>query len=126
MVSVAGIVAVGANSDGRREVLGMDVGPVRGRHLPDGLTAQARPTGPAGHLGRARGHQDLRRQGYGSDLAALPRGLVKNPLFGRWKRDQSGGVDFGYSGCAMGPIDIEEGKVLLQLVPQVCVGMRVG
>ena len=40
IVSVAVIVAVGVNSDGRREVLGMDR-PVRGRDLLDDLPAQA-------------------------------------------------------------------------------------
>jgi transposase-like protein len=36
IVSVAVIIAVGVNSDGRREVLGMDIGP-----------SEARPSGPA-------------------------------------------------------------------------------
>ncbi|WP_426420566.1 transposase [Bradyrhizobium genosp. A] len=43
IVSVALIVAVGVNSDGRREVLGMDIGPLPGRDVPDGVPAQARP-----------------------------------------------------------------------------------
>ena len=48
IVSKAAIIAVGANSDGRREVLGNDGWPVRGRNLLDRLLArpgQARPPG---------------------------------------------------------------------------------
>ncbi len=41
IVSVAVIIAVGVNADGRREVLGMDIGPLRGRDLLDGLPPQA-------------------------------------------------------------------------------------
>jgi len=81
VVSVAVIVAVGVNSDGRREVLGpvsfADVPPgdraepdgyraIRGRDVLDGLPAQARPAWPAWReardLGCPRGHQG-RRQG---------------------------------------------------------------
>jgi hypothetical protein len=43
IVSVAVIVAVGVNSDGRREVLGMDI--VRSRDVLDRVFAQARPAG---------------------------------------------------------------------------------
>ena len=41
IVSVAVIIAVGVNSDGRREVLGMDIGP---RDILDRIPAQARAT----------------------------------------------------------------------------------
>ena len=47
IVSVAVIVAVGVNSDGRREVLGMDDRHLGGRDLLDRLPAQARPARPA-------------------------------------------------------------------------------
>jgi len=40
IVSVAVIVAVGVNTDGRREVLGMTVGPQRGRALLGRVLAQ--------------------------------------------------------------------------------------
>ena len=73
IVSVAVIIAVGVNSDGRREVLGMDDRPLRGRDVLDRLPAQARPARPArreaGHLRRPRGHQGGRLQG-----AATPPG----------------------------------------------------
>ena len=42
IVSVAVIIAVGVNSDGRREVLGMDDRPVGGRDVLDRVPAQAR------------------------------------------------------------------------------------
>src|SRR5829696_7563855 len=77
IVSVAVIVAVGVNSAGRREVLGMDVGPPRSRDVLDGVFAQARPPWPARRqarrLRRARGHQGHCRQGAQRQLAALSR-----------------------------------------------------
>ena len=48
IVSVAVIVAVGANADGRREVLGMQGRPVRGGDVLDRLPARARQAGPEG------------------------------------------------------------------------------
>jgi hypothetical protein len=95
VVSVAVIVAVGVNSDGRREVLGMDIGPSLARRpairLPKGrgpagprrgsgdvldrVPAQARPARAArrqaGDLRRPRGHQDRGRQGPVRHLATL-------------------------------------------------------
>ena len=56
IVSVAVIVAVGVNADGRREVLGMDIGPSEAEPFWTGLSPQARPPRSAG--GEAR---DLRR-----------------------------------------------------------------
>ena len=47
IVSVAVIVAVGVNADGRREVLGMDIGASGSRDLLDGLPQEARPAWPA-------------------------------------------------------------------------------
>jgi transposase-like protein len=46
-VSVAVVAAVGVNSDGRREVLGMDIGALGGRCALDHYPAQARPARPA-------------------------------------------------------------------------------
>lgn len=61
IVSVAAIIAVGVNTDGRREVLGMEMS-----------TCEAEPTGIAGRqtgdLRRARGHQRCRVQGARRDL----------------------------------------------------------
>ena len=86
IVSVAVIVAVGVNSDGRREVLGMDIGPSEAEtpHPEpveglDDLPAQARPPWvtrrEAGRLRRSRGHQGGRLQDLHRHLAALPRPL---------------------------------------------------
>ena len=65
IVSVAVIVAVGVNSDGRREVLGMDIGPSEAETFWT-VPAQARPPRPArrqaGRLRRPRGHQGHRGQ----------------------------------------------------------------
>ncbi|WP_410053136.1 transposase [Bradyrhizobium sp. SZCCHNR1015] len=47
IVSVAVIIAVEVNSDGRRKVFGMDIGPSEGRDVLDGVPAQARPARPA-------------------------------------------------------------------------------
>ena len=64
IVSVAVIVAVGVNSDGRREVLGI-YRPLRGRDVLDGIPAQAGPPRPAwrqtGDLGCPRRHQGRHR-----------------------------------------------------------------
>jgi transposase-like protein len=79
IVSVAVIVAVGVNSDGRREVLGMDAGPSEAETFLDRLPAQARPPRPAwrqaGCLRRPRGHQSHGPQGAQCQLAALSRAL---------------------------------------------------
>ena len=47
IVSVAVIIAVGVNADGRREVLGMEVGTSQGRADLDRVPAQPDPPGPA-------------------------------------------------------------------------------
>jgi hypothetical protein len=84
VVSVAVIVAVGVNTDGRREILGMDIGaseaetPDRGpgQAFLDRRPAQAQATRPErrqiGHFRRPRGHQGRRLQGFQHDMAALP------------------------------------------------------
>ena len=67
IVSVATIVAVGVNTDGRREVLGKASGALGGRalldavpSLPDGARAARRQ---ARHLGRTRRHQSRGEEG---------------------------------------------------------------
>lgn len=76
IVSVAVIIAVGVNSDGRREVLGMTIGHFRGRGFLDGVPAQSGPARPArreaGNLGCPRGHQGVCRQSLERYLAAVP------------------------------------------------------
>src|SRR5437016_3509054 len=76
IVSVAFIVAVGVNTDGRR---GHDGRPQRGRAVLGRVPAQpgtSRPArGEAGDLGRARRAEGSHRQGSGGHLAALPRTL---------------------------------------------------
>jgi hypothetical protein len=74
IVSVAVIVAVGVKIDGRREVLGLDIGPSEAETFLDRVPAQARPPraarGQAGDLGCPRGDQGGGRQG-AQHLAAL-------------------------------------------------------
>ena len=75
VVSVAAIFAIGVNADGRREVLGLEVGPPR-RHLLDAFSrpGAARPQRRrARHLRRARGDQGRGLPGALDQLAALPR-----------------------------------------------------
>ena len=47
IVSAVVIVAVGVNSDGRREVLGMDIGPSEAETFWTDLPPQAQPSRPA-------------------------------------------------------------------------------
>ena len=79
IVSVAVIVAVGVNSDGRREVLGLDIGPSEAETFWTGFLRKLARRGPvryqARDLGRARGHQGRRGEGVQRQLAALPRPL---------------------------------------------------
>jgi hypothetical protein len=84
IVSVAAIIAVAVDAEGRREIVGLGLGPSEaepfwsvgsGAAHPQGL-GPARPQGrQAGDLGRARGAQACGRQGPGRRLAALPRAL---------------------------------------------------
>jgi hypothetical protein len=83
IVSVAVIIAVGVNGDGRREVLWPRYRPVASRDLLDRVPAQARPAWPAGRqardLGCARGTEGRDHQGVACDLAALPRASHAQP-----------------------------------------------
>jgi hypothetical protein len=76
IVCVAVIVAVGVNTDGRREVLGMDIDPSEAETFWDRVFAQAAPARPARRqarrLGRPRRNQSRRRQADGRHLATLP------------------------------------------------------
>jgi putative transposase len=61
IVSVAVIIAVGVNSDGRREVLGMEIGTVRSRDRSGRVPAQADAPGPARReAGRLRRHEGIK------------------------------------------------------------------
>ena len=79
IVSVAVIIAVGVNSDGRREVLGMDIGPSEAetfwteflRKLPRRGLRGVKLVISDAH----EGHQGRGRQGAERHLAALPRPL---------------------------------------------------
>src|SRR4051812_186526 len=80
IVSVAVIVAVGANSDGRREVLGLDIGPSEAETF---WTAFLRKLARRGLRGvklvvsdAHEGLEDCRCQGAERHLAALPGGAV--------------------------------------------------
>ena len=79
IVSVAVIVAVGVNTDGRREVLGMTVGHSEAEpfwvEFLRSLARRGLRGDEAGDLGRARGAEGRHRQGSGGHLAALPRPL---------------------------------------------------
>ena len=78
IVSVAVIIAVGVNADGRREGARHGHWPLGSRDLLDGVPAQATTTArPArrqtGHLRRPRGHQGRCREADERHPAALPR-----------------------------------------------------
>ena len=78
IVSMAVIVAVGVNGDGRREVLGMDIGPSEAETFWTAFLRKLAPRSSrrqAGRLGRARRHQGRRCQGADRHLATLPRPL---------------------------------------------------
>ena len=78
IVSVAVIVAVGVNTDGRREVLGLDIGPSEAEPFWTAFLRKlaARPArGQARHLRRPRGVEGGDRRDPQRHLAALPRPL---------------------------------------------------
>lgn len=72
----AEIVAVGVNSDGRREVLGMDIGPSKAETF---WTAFLRKLASCGLIGTPDSHDGIKggriEGGAGRDLAALPGSL---------------------------------------------------
>ena len=95
IVSVAAIIAVAVDTEGRREIVGLHLGPSRGRdllgHVPE-EPGQARPQGrEARHLGRARGPQGRDPARAGRDLAALPSPLDEERLGARGQGPAGGG-----------------------------------
>ena len=87
IVSVAVIVAVGVNTDGRREVLGLAVGPSEAETFwTDFLRSLARRglRGQAGRLRRPRRYQGLGLQDHEPHLATLPRPLHEERHGPRW------------------------------------------
>jgi transposase-like protein len=119
IVSVAVIVAVGANADGRREVLGMQVGPSEAETFwTDFLRgpSQTRLEGrQAGHLRRPRGHQGGRLQGDARHLAALPRPLHAQCL-GPRRQERTARGERLHGGrlrpgrCRLGPVPVAQGS----------------
>ncbi|NYG45281.1 transposase-like protein [Bradyrhizobium sp. IAR9] len=82
IVSVAVIVAVGVSSDGRREVLGMDIGPSEAETFWTAFLRKLARRGRAASSWSSptpKGHQSHRRQGAQRQLAALPRPLHAQP-----------------------------------------------
>jgi putative transposase len=79
IVSVAVIVAVGVNTDGQREVLGLKVGASEAEPFWTGVPAQPEPPWPARREAcdqrQPRRHQGGRSQGAEGHLAALSRAL---------------------------------------------------
>ena len=77
IVSVAAIVAVGANTEGRREILGLSIGPSEGRNLLVGLLRSLNRRGLTGvKLVISDAHEGLKAaagQGPWRDLATLSR-----------------------------------------------------
>ena len=93
IVSVAVIVAVGVNTDGRREVPRHGHRPVRGRAVLDRLPPQARPARPARcqarRLGRPRGAESGDHEGAERHLQRCRVHFMRNALAhagknGRW------------------------------------------
>ena len=109
IVSMAVIVAVAVNTDGRREILGDHgdaLGGVRGENDPPdrflipltllvrlpALTHPPRPAGrAAGDQRRPRGTESCRTQGSRRRLAALPRAFPAQPAGPRGQDQQAGG-----------------------------------
>jgi transposase-like protein len=89
VVSVAVVLAIGVNVEGRREVLGMDIGLSQAETLRTGardcvswieFLRKLRQRGLQGvKLVISRGSQSRRHQGPGRDLAALSRALRPQP-----------------------------------------------
>ena len=81
IVSVAAIIAVAVTTEGKREIVGLHIGPFRGRTLLDDFPArprQARAQGrEARDLRRPRGVEERHHPRCRRHLAALPRGAVE-------------------------------------------------
>jgi putative transposase len=99
VVSAAVIIAVGVNSDGRREVLGMDIGPSEAepfwtaflRKLGQrGLRGVSLGSAAAKHLRRPRGPQGRRHQAAQRFVAALP-GALRPQCLGLCRQDRPAG-----------------------------------
>ena len=79
IVSVAVTVAVGVNSDGRREVLGMDIGSSEAETFWTGFLRKLTKARPAWRQARGlrcpRRHQVRRLEGADGHLAKVPRPL---------------------------------------------------
>jgi transposase-like protein len=75
IVSVAAIIAVAANTEGRREIVGLHIGPSEAKTFWSGFLA--------GHLRCARGPQGGDPAGDGGHLAALPRPHDPNAIADR-------------------------------------------
>ena len=70
IVSVAAIIAVAANTKGRREIVGLGVGPSEAEAFLGGLPEATDQTRPARRARRAEGRRPAGRRRY---MATLPR-----------------------------------------------------
>jgi putative transposase len=89
IVSVAAIIAVAVDAEGRREIVGLGLGPSEAEPFwsvgsaaahPQGLGPARPQRGEAGRLGRPRGPQARDRQGARRRVAALPRAHHPNAI----------------------------------------------
>ena len=94
VVSVAAIFAIGVNAEGRREVLGLDVGPSEAATFWTEFLRKLVRRGLSGvelvDLRRARGHQGRGLPGALDQLAALPRAFPPQRA-GAWRARAAGG-----------------------------------
>lgn len=102
IVSVAAIIAVAVNTEGKREIIGLHHRPERGRTLLVDFPARPRPAGPqrreAGDLRRPRGSEGRHHTRRRRHLAALPCPLhaqragarAEGPEHRRCRRDPAG------------------------------------
>ena len=117
IVSVAAIIAVAVDTDGRREIIGLGLALGSGNLLVD-LSQGAGPARPegrqAGDLGCARGAQACRRQGAQGDVAAVSGSLAEMRLGPRPQRSAYDGGRGPASGFPAGrsrhrPADLAAG-----------------
>jgi putative transposase len=92
IVSVAVIVAVGVNTEGQREVLGMKVGASEAEPLQDRVLAQPQPPRPtwrqARHQRQPRGHQGRRGQGAQCHVATVSSSHDPNAIARQCRQDR--------------------------------------